>query len=114
MISKNTPAFRALGYASMRRTCRVKRREQQQRADARRASQRAASTDAWRERNREKYLTDQRAASKRLRARRRAEREAFTRKLGKLLNLSVHGATEHERVLARQKYNQLKARKQVA
>jgi hypothetical protein len=57
-------------------------------------------------------LEQTRSASRVYQARRRASarrvRENRTKKLGKLLNLSVHGATEHERLLARQKYNLLK------
>jgi len=63
------------------------------------------------ERKRKRICTPARiAAQHRYLARLRAPAEARQRKLGKLLNLSVHGATEAERSLARSKYHSLKAR----
>jgi hypothetical protein len=108
-IRKNSPARVAAGYGPIQRLCIVKKRATDlasRNTPAGRARCRAAD---------ERYSARKRAfriEQKRLRRERR--REALDRKdakLGKLLNLSVHGATEAERRLARSKYNDLKARK---
>jgi hypothetical protein len=63
----------------------------------------------------EKGRASVRRANRVQREKGRLARDNRTKKLGKLLNLSVNpSATEPERRLARQMYNKLKARDQVA